>query len=135
MSDSKFERYINKIKSSFEDFNIEKAKYTSDHSGINRLLLQRMKFLTNNFQLVRRKDNVFVGVYYSNEFINDYSNLIELDKILKNQITLITPIGKLTLINKLKQLSFHNGFKEKSFLKFNFRAFQNEKVLKIWKNL
>lgn len=135
MSDDKFERYIKKIKSSFEDFNFEKAKYTSNHNGINRILLQRIRFLTNNFQLLRRKDNVFVGVYYSNEFINDFTNLTDLDKILQIEITAITAIGKATLIDKLQKLSFHKGFKEKSFMKFNFRAFQNDKVLKIWKNL
>lgn len=135
MSDDKFERYIKKIKSSFEDFKAEKIKHTTNHNGINRILLQRIRFLTNNFQLLRRKDNVFVGVYYSNEFINDFTNLSELDKILQLEITGIKAIGKDSLIDKLQKLSFQNGFKEKSFLKFNFRAFQNDKVLKIWKNL
>jgi hypothetical protein len=135
MSDDKLNRYINKIKISFEDFTLEKLRYTTNHNGINRLLLQRIRFLTNNYQLVRRKDNVFVGVYYSNEFLNDLTNLVELDKILQTEITRIIAIGKPSLIDKLQNLSFHKSFKEKSFLKFNFRAFQNEKVLKIWKNL
>ena len=135
MSDNKFDRYCNKIRASFDDFRIEKTKYKFNDNGINKLLLQRLKFLTNNFQLVRRKDNVFVGVYYSNEFINELTNLTKLDKILKIEIASITLISKPTLISKLQELSFHNGFKEKCFLKFNFRAFQNEKVLKIWKKL
>ncbi|WP_286971875.1 antiviral reverse transcriptase Drt3a [Flavobacterium sp. UBA4854] len=135
MSDKKYNRYIDKIKTSFEDFTAEKLKFPNNHNSINRLLLQRIKFLTNNYQLVRRKDNVFVGVYYSNEFINDLSNLIELDKVLQAEIEKIVASSKPSLIDRLQKLSFYNGFNEKSFLNFNFRAFQNEKILKIWKKL
>ena len=34
-------------------------------SVTERMLLKRIKFLTNNHQLFRRKSNVFIGIYFS----------------------------------------------------------------------
>lgn len=135
MSENKLERYKNKIITSFENFAEGKVKFAGKHNSINRLLLLRIKFLTNNFQLFRRKKNVFVGIYFSNEFLNSNSDLRTLDKKLREEIQKIDVAGNEKLVEKLRNLSFEMGFKDKRFLNFNFKSFQNSKVLGIWKNL
>lgn len=135
MSENKLERYKNKIITAFEDYSSEKIKYIGRESKVNRMLLLRMKFLTNNFQLFRRKKNVFVGIYFSNEFLNSNEELRILDKLLKEEITKIVSPLNIKLVAKLNQLSFEKGFGEKRFLNFNFKSFQNDKVLGIWKKL
>lgn len=138
MSDNKLKRYEDKIIESFNDYSLNRVKYLGLENGINKILLQRIKFLTNNFQLVRRKSNVFIGIYFSNEFLNDFEDLKKLDYLLKNKISTISTIsttGNTNLTDKLNKLSFEKGFVDKHFLKFNFKSFQNGKVLSIWKNL
>ncbi|WP_163399710.1 antiviral reverse transcriptase Drt3a [Flavobacterium fluviatile] len=135
MSENKLERYKKKIISAFENYQLEKIKYAGRENSINRILLLRMKFLTNNFQLFRRKKNVFVGIYFSNEFLNTTDELKVLDKTLKEEILKIENASNIILVSKLNKLSFEKGFKNKLFLNFNFRSFQNSKVLGIWKKL
>lgn len=135
MSESKLERYKKKIITAFEDYELGKIKYAGKENSINRILLLRMKFLTNNFQLFRRKKNVFVGIYFSNEFLNTVEDLKVLDKILREEIIKIENLGNNILVKKLNKLSFEKGFKNKDFLNFNFKSFQNSKVLGIWKKL
>lgn len=135
MSNDKFNRYKTKVKLAFESYSNEFVKYPGRHSSINRKLLIRIKFLTNNFQLFRRKQNVLVGIFFSNEFINKYEDLIKLDTYLKRQITSVSPTIHPNLLLKLNSLSFKDGFHKKRFLKFNYKSFESGKVLEIWKNI
>lgn len=135
MSEKKLERYKSKIVTAFDDYLVGAAKYPAKHTRVNRLLLQRIKFLSNNFQLVRRKSNVFIGVYFSNEFLSETSDLERLDELLISQTVRITAPGNLYLTTKLAQISFVERFNTKRFMKFNFSSFRNDKVLGVWKNL
>lgn len=137
MSEDKVLKYKQKIDLAFDDFQQKKIQYVGKENKTNRLLIRRIKFLANNSQLVRRKSNVFVGIFFSNEYLTPpYPNLIELDTHLKDQIdTLENTIGNTVLIQKLKALSFIDGFANKKFIRFNPKAFQNGKTLGIWKNI
>jgi hypothetical protein len=136
MSDDKIQRYKNKIDTSFNDYNSAIIKYISVKNPTERLLLKRIKFLTKNHQLFRRKSNVFIGVFFSNEYLtNPLSDLIELDLYLKSKISTLPITTNSKLIDKLNNLSFENGFKTKSIVRFNTDSFKNGKMIKIWKNL
>lgn len=136
MSEDKLQRFKNKINSSFQDYQSFVAKYSTLKSVTERMLLKRIKFLTNNHQLFRRKSNVFIGIYFSNEFLSrPYVNLVELDKHLKNKIATLPPTFNSKILDKLNYLSFEKGFKNKSIVRFNTDSFKNGKMLKIWKNL
>jgi len=136
MSDDKFNRYKDKIDTSFDDFNSAIIKYSSTKNSTERMLLKRIKFLTNNHQLFRRKSNVFIGVFFSNEYLtNPLSDLTELDDYLKTKISALPTTTNGKLIDKLNQLSFENGFKTQSIVRFNTDSFMNGKMIKIWKNL
>jgi hypothetical protein len=136
MSDEKIQRYKNKMDTSFDDYNSAIIKYIAVKNPTERLLLKRIKFLTNNHQLFRRKSNVFIGVFFSNEYLtNPLSDLIELDLYLKAKTSTLPITTNNKLIGKLNNLSFENGFKTKSIVRFNTDSFKNGKMIKIWKNL
>ncbi|KJD34994.1 reverse transcriptase [Tamlana sedimentorum] len=136
MSNDKFERYKKKIDNSFSDYYTSIAKYSAKKSSTERMLLKRIKFLTNNHQLLRRKSNVFIGIYFSNEFLSmPYSDLKKLDNYLKGKITALPSCTNSQLIDKLKKMSFENGFKTKSLVRFNTKSYKNGKMTQIWKNL
>jgi len=99
-------------------------------------LFKRIKFLTNNYQLFRRKSNVFIGIYFSNEFLSKpYSDLLELDTHLKDKISILPASTNSKLLEKLNRLSFKKGFETKSIVRFNTDSFKNGKMVQIWKNL
>jgi hypothetical protein len=136
MSDDKLKRFKNKMEKSFSDYLTSISKYATEKNPTERMLLKRIKFLTNNHQLFRRKSNVFIGIYFSNEFLSmPYSDLLELDLYLKDKISTLPASTNSKLIDKLDKLSFENGFKTKSIVRFNMDSFKNGKMIQIWKNL
>nr|WP_068890788.1 antiviral reverse transcriptase Drt3a [Pedobacter panaciterrae] len=135
MSEKKFERYRSKISIAFDEYLRHSAKYAGAESRANRMLLQRINFISNNFRLTSRKDNVFMGIYFSNEFLSTTTDLKKLDEFLKTEIGRITKPTNTYLIGKLDSISFEQRFIEKKMMKFNLVAFRNGKLLSIWKNL
>ncbi|MCT4141474.1 RNA-directed DNA polymerase [Elizabethkingia anophelis] len=142
MSDSKLNRFKSKISYAFNEFDTNIIKYSGQERGTNKLLIQRIKVLTNNFRLYRRKNNVLIGIYFSNEFLTeDLSDLKDLDLFLKSEINRLSiklsPKTRLAL----EELSFVEGFKSKKTLNFNFNdkllrgSVNIDKILNIWHNL
>lgn len=142
MSDSKLNRFKNKINYAFNEFDVNIVKYIGRERSTNKLLIQRIKVLTNNFRLYRRKSNVLIGIYFSNEFLTeDLSDLKDLDLFLKSEInrlsSKLSPNTRLTL----DKLSFIEGFRSKKTLNFNFNdkllrgSINIDKILNIWHNL
>lgn len=142
MSDAKFNRFKNKINYAFNEFDTNIVKYTGQERSTNKLLIQRIKVLTNNFRLYRRKKNVLIGIYFSNEFLTeDLSDLKDLDLFLKSEINRVSvKLSQKTRL-ALDKLSFIEGFKNKKTLNFNFNdqlprgSVNIEKILNIWHNL
>lgn len=136
MSDEKLQRFKNKIDAAFSDYDTLIVKYATEKNATERMLLKRIKFLTNNHQLFRRKSNVFIGIYFSNEFLTEFfSDLIDLDEYLKAKIIALPGSTNNKLIDKLNKYSFIDGFKKKTIVRFNTDSFKNDKMLSIWKNL
>ena len=135
MSENKLERYNIKISRAFDDYLLATAKYAGSESKVTRLLLQRINFISSNFQLKSRKDNVFMGIYFSNEFLSVYTDLKELDAFLATEIIRITNGSNGYLIQKLNEISFEKRFRERKMMKFNMVSFRNGKMLSIWKDL
>lgn len=136
MSDEKLQRFKDKIDTSFDEYNSLIVKYASEKIATERMLLKRIRFLTNNHQLFRRKSNVFIGIYFSNEFLSEpFADLKDLDNYLKIKISTLPLSTNTKLVSRLNDFSFENGFKKKSIVRFNTDSFKNEKMLQIWKNL
>jgi hypothetical protein len=119
-------RLTDRIDESFQQYFKDKAKTPKKaHESI----LSRIRFLTGNTRLYNSKSKAFVGVYFSNKFLTETSDLEELDVYL---ITKINLLKDEKLKNRLSKLSFKKGFQEQVFRKFTIRELSN--ITKAWKN-
>ncbi|WP_411897258.1 antiviral reverse transcriptase Drt3a [Elizabethkingia occulta] len=110
LSDNKINKYCNKIKLSFQYFD---SKKRHNRKNAFKLLSARIKYLTSNTKLRNNKDKVFVGIYYSNPFLNSDESLETMQKRLQWYILRagLTPDEKKILMS----YSFISGFNKKTF--------------------
>ncbi len=136
LSHKKIRKYQRKIQSMINSYNFS-SKF--DERKARKMMLQRLKYLTGNTRLLGVKKDILIGSYFSNQKLFKTNSLKKLDDYLYSKIdNHLKPYIKLTmdlvqLKNKLKTLSFENGFKEKKFYKFSKNEL--EEILSIWKSL
>lgn len=123
LSRRKRENYQEKIDIIFDKF-INSNKSKKDE----RLLINRMRFLTGNAKLTNNKGGAFVGIYFSNRFITDNKGLRFLDGYYNLKLK---EISKFSLRRRMSKLSFEEGFNDKSFRKFSAKELSN--ITKVWK--
>jgi hypothetical protein len=105
-----------------------------------KMLFDRLKFLTSNYNLNKSKKSIKAGIFYSNQMMqinSSFKSLDNLNEILKNGVqSLKTPekiegLKKENVIEYIinnKSFSFVNGYFEKKFCVFKF----NEKEQKYY---
>ncbi len=141
LSDKKKKKIYQKIKLSFNDYS-KNSKY--DEKKARKLLIWRVRFLTENTRLLNAKKDILIGMNFSNPLLNNNKDLKFLDRYLKRQIRYISPYLKLLIQNgghidldklkeRLNKFSFEKGFNEKRFCKFTRK--QLEETIKIWKKI
>lgn len=133
ITSSKFSRFRTRITKAFSAY--EKQRHKNSKAAY-RLLLKRIKFLTTNTRLVNSKGNAFVGVYFGNPNLTNYSRLTALDKILLSEIS---KISSQSLKSKLEKLSFVTGHQEKPYTKFNrpkagMRKDEFSQIVEVWRH-
>ncbi|HCG7067804.1 TPA: RNA-directed DNA polymerase [Vibrio parahaemolyticus] len=126
LSNKKKQKIRNRINYSFDHYN-QTSKAIPKRSY--RLLLSRIRFLTGNTRLYNSKSKAFVGIYFSNKFITDTSDLHGLDMFLLNKVN---NLNDNKLKNRLRKFSFQKGFEEKIFRKFSIEELSD--ISKAWKN-
>lgn len=137
LTEKKINKYKAKIDKSFELYNSE-SKY--DEKKARKLLVKRLRYLTENTRLLNVKKEILIGIYFSNIMITKTNSLNELDEYLEQKInTLLAPYPALVHINidrlkdRLKKFSFENGFSKQRFCKFTTHDFKI--ILEPWKSL
>ncbi len=115
LSQKKREKIKERLVKSFDYFNYE---YSKTPKVASKNLLLRIRFLTGNTRLLNSKSNAFVGVYFSNKFITDSSDLHTLDNVLSHKLS---SLKNRKLRKRLKKMSFVKGFEEKIFRKFDIK--------------
>ncbi len=113
LSDNKIDKYKTKIRAAFDDFN---SKKKHNRKEAFKLLNARLEYLTSNTKLRNNKDKVFVGIYYSNSFLNSDDSLNKLQTFLEWYIKR----AGLTVkeVKKLKKPNFVLNFHSKKFVLF-----------------
>lgn len=113
---NKKDRYKNKIQKTFD---IYEQKQKHNNKKAFKLLRTRIQYLTSNTQLRNNKENVFIGIFYSNRYINTMSSLQSLQSYLENLINSagLSPQQK----EKLKKFTFQGGFVSKKYHKYPIR--------------
>lgn len=110
LSERKIKKYFDRIKLSFENFSNKKHHNRKKEF---KLLSARIKYLTSNTKLRNNKDRVFVGIYYSNPFLNSDESLKKLQAELEKNINQAELTDKQK--QKIKAYSFIDGFKKRTF--------------------
>lgn len=110
LSERKIKKYFDRIKLSFKSFS--KKKHHNRKRAF-KLLSARIKYLTSNTKLRNNKDKVFVGIYYSNPFLNSDESLEKMEKRLNWYIARAELTDKQK--RKIKAYSFIDGFKKRTF--------------------
>ncbi len=127
MSSNKVKKIRSRIDKAFDEYNQSVSK-TPKRAEKNILL--RMKFLTGNTRLYNSKSKAFVGIYFSNRFITDLSDLNRLDSYL---VSKINGLQDQKLKKRISRFSFSKGFEDKIFRKFSFIEFSD--ISKGWSHV
>jgi hypothetical protein len=127
MSSNKVQKIRSRIDKTFDEYNKSFSK-TPKRAAKNIIL--RMKFLTGNTRLYNSKSKAFVGIYFSNRFITDLSDLNGLDSYLSNKIN---GLQDQKLKKRISRFSFNKGFEDKIFRKFSFIEFRD--ISKGWSHV
>lgn len=127
MSSNKTLKIRDRIDKSFNEYN-QNVKKTPKKAI--KIFLLRIKFLTGNTRLYNSKSKAFVGIYFSNRFITDTSDLNGLDSYLSHKAS---GLQDQKLRKRISKFSFKEGFENKIFRKFTFKDFSE--ISKGWSNV
>lgn len=98
------------------------------------LFIKRLRILTSNGMLSGRKNYVATGVYYSNKFLTDFSQLKDLDHYLINKINDVNsfnPPSSLFNYNNENNYNKNIALIKKMISNFSFiKGFENRKLHK-----
>jgi len=141
LTHKKKRKYFKKIKLAFKDYT-KNSKYNEKKA--RKLLVKRIRYLTENTRLLNAKKYIMIGIYFSNPLLNKLDDLKCLDWYLSKKIDDIQCYSKLLKENgghieldklktRLRRFSFEKGFKEKRYCKFTRDQF-NE-TIKLWKDI
>ena len=125
IGNTKIMRYRRRIELAFSLYNIKSA---SNQKEAYRLLVSRMKFLTGNTRLSNSKQHALTGIYFNNSLISNAAVLNGLDSYFKY---LTGKLSSATLRDRLAEMSFVDGFRERRF--HNFSTTELSRIVKAWK--
>lgn len=126
VSSKRVDKYKDRIDQAFDNY-FKKCKYNPDKKA--GLLIDKIRFLTGNTRLLHAKSKAFTGVYFNNMYINDISDLEEIDKYLRSKLLVITDQR---LHRRLNKFSFVEGFENKVFRSFTTADLKN--ITRGWKD-
>ena len=109
-------------------FSLYNLKSASNQKEAYRLLVSRMKFLTGNTRLSNSKQHALTGIYFNNSLISNSAVLNGLDSYFKY---LAGKLSSATLRDRLAEMSFVDGFRERRF--HNFSTTELSRIVKAWK--
>lgn len=127
LTTSKIDRYCSRIDASFDAYDKDLA---SNPTRANKLLLQRIRFLTSNTRLSNNKKNVITGVYFSNNLITTTESLTAIDTHLSGKVNLV---AHARLKARLSKLSAVDGFTQRRFFKFSSKELSE--IVRVWKHV
>ncbi|WP_380780512.1 antiviral reverse transcriptase Drt3a [Sphingomonas sp. R86520] len=125
-SATKFLKYKRRVQASFEQY--DRDIHVSAKKAY-RNLVARVRFLTTNARLLNNKASATVGIYYGNPLVNDLVTFRRLDKMLKKRVE---GIRRKALRNRLKLLTFTNGFVNRPYS--NFTTQELSRITKAWRD-
>jgi hypothetical protein len=118
------ERIRKRLKATFEDYMKARGKKQEEKE---KLFVNRIKFLTSNTKLYNSKKSTAVGVYFSNQLIDDFDQLRNLDEHLEDMKGMLPARMQI----RVKRYGFEKGFASRKFV--NFSTQELSEIVKVWK--
>ncbi|UTX53754.1 antiviral reverse transcriptase Drt3a [Leucobacter aridicollis] len=113
---------------SWLDSSPDAAKPNYGHDG---MLIDRLRYLAGNTKLLNSKDNVAIGLFFSNSALDaDARELTDLDAVLEQFRQDHAQEMSEGLTKKMKAISFVGMFAQKPFYRFSQRKIQ--RVIQAW---
>ncbi|WP_421477857.1 antiviral reverse transcriptase Drt3a [Agrobacterium tumefaciens] len=125
ISNNKRDKYQRRIVRCFDVYLRAPAR---KRKKAEKLLFERVRFMTSNTKLFNNKSNAYIGVYYSNRHVTDMRKFTALDHALRNQIRRVASVR---LQARLSSCSFVSGFSEQNFNYLNQDEFAQ--IIRLWK--
>lgn len=123
--DRKIEKYKSRINLAFNHYlNLSRV----NEKEARNILVKRIRFLTGNTRLKNNKENIMVGIYYSNSQLSEKNDFKKLDRFLRTKID--EKIDSPQLRERLKRYNFKDSFETRRFSPF--KAHELQEIMKIW---
>lgn len=134
LTDRRLSRKTQRIDIAFEQWLNSKPNRSSPNFGVEGLLAERIRYLASNTRLINSKSNVAVGIYFSNSALEDDAKDLDiLDETLADRLAKYESRMSPTLKAKLGKISFRDGFKYRTFIRYRRRKL--ERIVNCWKGL
>lgn len=105
----------------------------------DKLLVRRIKFITSNYRLFTKTEsnNLKAGIYYNNQFINDYSQLSSMNEFLRKSfsskngtLSKVISVIPRTVILECLQCCFFKGYINKEMISFTPKEISD--IVRCW---
>ncbi|WP_422343433.1 antiviral reverse transcriptase Drt3a [Parasphingorhabdus sp.] len=126
LSTNKMEKSKQRLKIAFDLYD-KHAKINEKKARV--LLAKRVRFLTGNARLHNAKRNAYIGIYFSNKFLNSSDGLDALDSYLDTKKA--NYVGQ-AVATMLAKHSFKNGFEKVVYHRFTAR--QLSQIVSVWQH-
>lgn len=134
LSQQRVQRREARLRRVFEVWANSSCSSKRDTTGIDGLLVDRVRYLAGNTKLINSKSNVSVGLYFSNSSLDpDAAELSYFDQCLSELIQENRKGMSETLVEKLSGISFKEMFASKVFLRFGQNRLS--RIVQCWRDL
>lgn len=122
LTDKRSDRRLARMRQCFALWLSSSPDASEPNTGHDGLLVDRVRYLAGNTRLLNSKDNVAIGLYFSNSALDpDAEELEDLDHELAAFIDKNRQKMDSVLLTKLESISFRKMFKTRPFYRFNQR--------------
>lgn len=132
LTQKRLDRRVARLETAFETWLICSPRKSSPNSGHDGLLLDRIRYLTGNTKLLNSKDNVAIGLYFSNSALDeDAKELLELDQRLSDLVARHSDKMSDRLLERLQLQSFVEMYRQRPFHRFKQKRV--EQIIQCWR--
>lgn len=129
LTQKRFERRLKRLQDAFDQWLMKDPTRKTANLGDEGLLVDRVRFLAGNTALVNSKNNVAIGIYFSNSSLDrGAEELKELDRCLNSLIRDHRTRMSSQTLKKLRKLSFEKALHERTFIRFKQKRIEQIKM-------
>lgn len=130
---TRHQRRVIKLESALQRWLDSSPSSARPNHGQDGLLIDRLRYLAGNTKLLNSKDNVAIGLFFSNSALDPGApELIELDDVLQQFVQANTDKMSEGLRKKISAISFVEMFIQRPFYRFDQQKVQ--RIVQAWRD-